>query len=74
MIDLNSVSISKKIHVPLVASIVIGFIVILVNFFYSIENMKKEVYETESNSLSLTIQPKKILVLPMQLISQKIIV
>jgi len=56
MIDLNSVSISKKIHIPLITSILIGFAVILVNYFYSIEEMKKEVYETESNSLALTIE------------------
>jgi methyl-accepting chemotaxis protein len=31
----------------------IGFVVILINFFYSIEDMKRDVYNAESNSLRL---------------------
>lgn len=54
MIDLKSVSISKKIHIPLIISIIIGFVIILVNYFYSIEEMRENVYKEELHSLSLT--------------------
>ncbi len=49
----NSMSISKKIHIPLILSIVIGFVVIFINYLYSIDEMKKNVYESESNALRL---------------------
>jgi len=53
MIDIKSISISKKIHIPLIASILIGFVIILVNYFYSINEMTRDVYSAESKSLRL---------------------
>ncbi|WP_434636305.1 methyl-accepting chemotaxis protein [Sulfurimonas sp. NW7] len=47
-------SISKKIHIPLVVSILAGFIVILVNYYYSIKDLEHEVYTSESASLHLS--------------------
>ncbi|WP_226966403.1 methyl-accepting chemotaxis protein [Sulfurimonas sediminis] len=47
-------SISKKIHIPLVVSILAGFVVILVNYYYSIKDLEHEVYASESVSLHLT--------------------
>ena len=52
--DFKSMSISKKIHIPLIASILIGFLIILVNYFYSIKDLKNNVYAKEQNSLALT--------------------
>ena len=49
----SSMSISKKIHIPLIVSIIIGFIIILVNYFFSIAEMKKDVYQGQSDSLRL---------------------
>jgi len=49
----SNMSISKKIHVPLIASIIIGFVIILGNYFYSIDAMKKDVYQSEKKSLRL---------------------
>jgi len=54
MLNINSMSISKKVHIPLVLSILIGFIVILVNYYYSIKDLKQNVYTSESSSLHLT--------------------
>ena len=54
MLNLNSISISKKIHIPLVLSILVGFIVILVNYYYSIKDLEHDVYASESASLHLT--------------------
>ena len=50
---MNNLSISKKIHIPLVASIIIGFIIIVVNYVYSIDQMKQDVYSSQSDSLRL---------------------
>ena len=52
--DLKSMSISKKIHIPLIASILLGFLIILVNYFYSIKDLKNDVYSKEQKSLTLT--------------------
>ncbi|MDF1883506.1 HAMP domain-containing protein [Sulfurimonas sp. SAG-AH-194-C21] len=54
MFDINNMSISKKIHIPLILSIVIGFMVILTNYYFSIKEMKANVYKQESESLSST--------------------
>ncbi|WP_457749006.1 methyl-accepting chemotaxis protein [Sulfurimonas sp.] len=56
MKNLNSISISKKIHIPLVFSILVGFIVILVNYYYSIKDLEHDVYASESASLHRTYQ------------------
>ena len=56
MVDLKSVSISKKIHIPLILSIVIGFVIILVNYFYSIEELKQDVYSKEQAALTLSYE------------------
>jgi len=52
--DFKSISISKKIHIPLIASILIGFLIILVNYLYSIEELTNDVYTKEKNSLDST--------------------
>ena len=54
MIDIKSMSIAKKVHVPLIVSIIIGFVIILINYFYSISEMKVDVYEKEKETLSRT--------------------
>jgi methyl-accepting chemotaxis protein len=46
-------SISKKIQIPLILSIVIGLVIIVVNYFYSIDEIKKDVYASEAKSLKL---------------------
>ena len=48
---MSGLSISKKIHIPLVISILLGFIIIMLNYFFSIAEMKKDVYKAQSISL-----------------------
>jgi methyl-accepting chemotaxis protein len=48
---MNNLSISKKIHIPLIASIIFGFIIIIMNYFYSIDEMKENVHKTQEKSL-----------------------
>ncbi|QOP45894.1 methyl-accepting chemotaxis protein [Sulfurimonas paralvinellae] len=52
--NFKSMSISKKIHIPLIASIVLGFIIVLINYFYSIKELTSDVYAKEEKTLSLT--------------------
>jgi len=52
--DFKSMSISKKIHIPLIASILVGFVIVLANYFYSIKELKNNVYAKEEKSLALT--------------------
>lgn len=47
----NDLSIGKKIHIPLIASIIFGFVVILVNYYYSMQDMKENVYKTQEKIL-----------------------
>jgi len=47
----NNLTISQKIHIPLILSITIGFIIIMVNYYYSVDEMKNETYATQENSL-----------------------
>ncbi|MEA1893092.1 MAG: methyl-accepting chemotaxis protein [Campylobacterota bacterium] len=46
---MNSSSISTKIHIPLIVSIVIGFIVIGINGLYTISSMTESTLEKEAN-------------------------
>ena len=48
---MNNLTISQKIHIPLIFSILIGLAVIVVNYFYSIEEMKSDTYKLEDHSL-----------------------
>jgi methyl-accepting chemotaxis protein len=48
---MSNLSISKKIHIPLIASIIFGFIIIIMNYFYSIDEMKKNVHKEQEKSL-----------------------
>jgi len=50
---MKNLSISQKVHIPLVSSIIIGFIIIIVNYIYSIDQMKSNVYKTQEKNLRL---------------------
>jgi len=53
---MSGLSISKKIHIPLIVSIIIGFIIIIANYFFSIIEMEEDVYKEQSLSLSSVYQ------------------
>ena len=48
---MKSISISTKVHIPLVASILIGFIIILISFFSSVSDIENKVYQLQSHKL-----------------------
>ena len=48
---MKDISIGKKIHIPLILSVLFGFIIILSNYFYSINIMKNDTYTKEKKDL-----------------------
>ena len=50
----NNLSISKKIHIPLIISIVFGLLIIMLNYFYSIDEMEDNIYKNQAKSLYST--------------------
>ncbi|MDD5052234.1 MAG: methyl-accepting chemotaxis protein [Sulfuricurvum sp.] len=49
---MNNLSIAQKVHIPLIASILIGFIVVLVNYWISVDQIKSDVYTTQSKEMT----------------------
>ena len=48
---MKNLSIAQKVHIPLFISIIIGFIIIIVNYVYSIQDMRDDMYAAEEKSL-----------------------
>jgi len=46
------ISISNKVHIPLIASIALGFLIILGSYFKSVGDIKAKTYQNESKILS----------------------
>ncbi len=44
-------SISKKVHIPLIASIIIGLVIVMANYYYEIGAVEKNVYKNEESFL-----------------------
>jgi len=59
----KNLSISKKIHYPLIISIIVGLMIVVGVSYFSIQNIKKEVYNNTEKELvnvfSLKMQSKK---------------
>lgn len=49
--NMQNLSISKKVHIPLIVSMLLGFIIIIVNYFYSNADMIDDIYNDEEKSL-----------------------
>jgi len=45
-------TISSKIHIPLIASMLVGLLIIIVNYFHSIDAIESDIYEQEKSNLS----------------------
>lgn len=44
-------TIAQKVHVPLIASIVIGFIVVLINYWMSVDQIREDIYSSQSKEM-----------------------
>ncbi len=49
---LQDLSIHKKVHLPLIASILIGLVIILVNYFRAIADIERHTYEQSAKELN----------------------
>ncbi|MDD3770716.1 MAG: methyl-accepting chemotaxis protein [Sulfuricurvum sp.] len=45
-------SISQKVHIPLVASIAIGFVIVLLNYWVSVDQIRENVYAAQSKEMT----------------------
>ncbi len=53
---MNNMSIGQKVHIPLIASIGIGFIIVLINYFISVSEIKDNVYETQAKEMKIVFE------------------
>lgn len=49
---MNNLSISQKVHIPLIASILIGFVIVLVNYWMSVADIRNEIYASQSKEMT----------------------
>lgn len=48
---MKNLSIAQKVHIPLVASIIIGFVVVLINYWLSVDQIREESYSAQSKEM-----------------------
>lgn len=48
---MNNLSIAQKVHIPLIASIVIGFVVVLINYWLSVDQIREDSYAAQSKEM-----------------------
>ncbi|WP_295053114.1 methyl-accepting chemotaxis protein [Sulfuricurvum sp.] len=49
---MSNLSIAQKVHIPLIASIVIGFIVVLINYIISVHQIRDDIYVSQSKEMT----------------------
>lgn len=49
---MSNLSIAQKVHIPLIASIIIGFIVVLINYIISGEQIREDIYTNQSKEMT----------------------
>lgn len=49
---MNNLSIAQKVHVPLIASILVGFVIVLVNYWLSVDQIRSDVYTAQSKEMT----------------------
>ena len=54
----KNLKIAHKIHIPLILSILIATVIIVINSYYSIQNIKKDVFSKEKIALSTYFEQK----------------
>ncbi|MCX6073168.1 MAG: methyl-accepting chemotaxis protein [Campylobacterales bacterium] len=45
-------SIAQKVHIPLIASIIVGFIVVLINYWFSVDQIREDTYSTQAKEMT----------------------
>ncbi len=52
----SNLSIGQKVHIPLIASIGVGFIIVLVNYFISVSEIRDNVYQTQAKEMKTVFE------------------
>lgn len=53
---MNNLSIAQKVHIPLIASIIIGFIVVLINYWLSVHQIQEDIFNDQSKKMETVFQ------------------
>jgi len=53
---MNNLSIAQKVHIPLIASILIGFIVVLINYLLSVSEIREDIYAKQSKEITTVFE------------------
>jgi len=53
---MKGLSIGQKIHIPLIVSIILGMVIVIINYFYSTQEMREDIYKKQSKSLHLVFE------------------
>ena len=48
---MNNLSIAQKVHIPLIAAILIGLVIVLSNYWWSVTQIRENVYEAQSQEI-----------------------
>ena len=48
---MNNLSIGQKVHIPLVASIILGFVVVLLNYWLSVDKIREDSYASQAKEM-----------------------
>ncbi|MBV5320144.1 MAG: CZB domain-containing protein [Sulfuricurvum sp.] len=54
--ELNNMSIAQKVQIPLIASILIGFIIVLINYWLSVEKIREDIYLSQSKEMKTVFE------------------
>jgi methyl-accepting chemotaxis protein len=49
---MSNLSIAQKVHIPLIASILIGFIIVLINYWISVDEIRNDVYTGQQKEMN----------------------
>lgn len=53
---MNNLSIAQKVHIPLIASILIGFVVVLINYLLSVNQIREDIYTSQSKETTTVFE------------------
>lgn len=53
---MNNMSIGQKVHIPLIASIGLGFVIVLINYFISIGEIRDNIYQTQTKEMKTVFE------------------
>jgi len=49
---MSNLSIAQKVHIPLIASILIGFVIVLINYWISVDEIRGDVYTAQEKEMT----------------------